>query len=264
LKDLVSGSSKNLLDCIKKDPALKLEVRTEGSAFVYYRKGKALAIKGIDKFDVDKKYQNTPALKLAKTNPQSYFTQMKGCIDKWLIANKNRAEFDTQQKIAASNQSATGTYLILDMEYQFSQAGVPKNDRIPKTRFDLLGLECATWKIVFFELKRGLGAISGKSGIKDHITNFKKHLYGIHKKLFWENLSIDIKNIIHDKTELGLLENVKLPDNFNVHNPELIFIFQSVGKDDREEYENYFSTETKGLNKEYKTIFLRNGEYTLS
>nr|HMM18178.1 hypothetical protein [Petrimonas sp.] len=173
---MTKGDLLPLLNFLKSDKDLRLEVRQGGKAFVYYRKGKALEI-GLNKFRVDEKYvKNTtfllPELELAKTNPADYFSQMKTIMDNYVDNVKKRSEFDTQQNIAANNQKQEDRYIIIDMEYAFPQSGLEKGKRVKRAGFDLLGLERETGKIVFFEVKKGGNALKGNAGIKSHIEDF--------------------------------------------------------------------------------------------
>jgi len=62
---MTKGDLLPLLDYIKSDNELLIEVRRDGDAFVYYRKGKALEIKELK---VDLKYGNVPSTNLAISN----------------------------------------------------------------------------------------------------------------------------------------------------------------------------------------------------
>jgi len=219
---LTNGDLIPLLNYIESDNDLRLEVRQKGEAFVYYRKGKALEIGGLK---VDEKYGNVPSAKLAVSTPSEYFRLIKKSIDNWLESEKKRAEFDTQQNIAQRNQDKEDRYIILDMEYAFEQNQIEKEKREKRAIFDLLGIERKTETITFFEVKKGMGATKGKSGIGEHINDFKTYLFGENSKFFRTNLINDIKNIVEDKIKLGILKDFDIPGNLEQHNPELIFIF---------------------------------------
>ncbi len=245
-----------LLDCIKRDNELRLEVRQNGDAFVYYRKGKALEIKNLK---VDSKYGNVPDTKLAVSAPADYFEKMKKCIDNWLTKNP-RGEFDTQQNIAKFNQDLDDKYIILDMEYAFEQNEIRKEDREKRGVFDLLGLERETGRIVFFEVKKGLGAIEGNSGIKAHIEDFEAYILKKNSLLFKANLIKDIENIINDKKTMGLIENFDVPKNLGIQDPELIFVFHPDNASEKEQfYSKLFKQE-----KYYKLIIVNNNNYKLN
>ena len=218
---MTKGDLLPLLNYIKSDNELRLEVRNR-DAFVYYRKGKALEIKSLK---VDIKYGDVPNTKLAISNPSEYFALIKRTIDKWLDTKKKRAEFDTQQNIAKSNQNKDDRYLILDMEYQFPQKKIEKIKREKGSGFDLLGIDRETNKIVFFEVKKGMDATKGSSGIESHVNDFENFLFGKFSKDFRTSLVQDINNIIKDKTTLGILEKFDLSMDFEKHDPELVFVF---------------------------------------
>lgn len=234
LDRLKSGDLKPLLNYIQSDPELRLEVRRNGDAFVYYRKGKALEIKNLK---VDKKYGNVPPTELAVSNPASYLTKIKQSIDNWLEKKKNRAEFDTQQNIATQNQYPDDKYIIIDMEYAFEQHKIPQEDRYKQATFDLVGVERTTGKVILFEVKTGLGAIKVKSGVDDHIKDFETILQGKNSEIFKEALFRDIENIVSDKKALGLITNFDIPSTMRQHEPELIFVFHPLKTTEIEQFE---------------------------
>lgn len=250
---LTKGDLKSLLDYIKEDNELRLEVRQNGEAFVYYRKGKALEI---GKLKVDGKYGDVPSTDIAVSNPQVYFNQIKQAIDNWLNIKKARAEFDSQQKIASFNQNKKDKYIILDMEYQFEQNQISKDKREKAAIFDLLGIERETGSIIFFELKKGMRATKGKSGIDDHIQDFDTYIKGRNSDIFRTNLLRDIENIISDKRELGILSDFEKPINLSEVAPELIFIFHPDNPSEIEDFE-------KQLNKRCKLVCVSDVDYKL-
>ncbi|MDR0769165.1 MAG: hypothetical protein LBE71_04605 [Dysgonamonadaceae bacterium] len=269
LERLKKGDLLPLLDYIKSDSDLRFEVRSGGKAVVYYRKGKALEIAN-GGFNVDEKYGNVPPKDLAGNTPKEYFQQIKKVIDDWVenSQKKHRPEFDTQQCIARDNQDKNDAYFILDMEYNFAQDRIDKSDRVKRAGFDLLGIERLTGKVVFFEVKKGLESLTGKAGIKSHINDFETCLYGKNSDVFRENLETDIKNIVHDKTELGIIDNYTLPADFCLKNMDidLVFIFEPNDPDDRDKYDKIFEKErinSKGAHKKYKTIFVTSTNYKL-
>lgn len=253
IESLTKGDLLPLLNYIKSDNELRLEVRQNGDAFIYYRKGKALEIKNLK---VDKKYENVPNTELAVLNPKEYFKLIKEAIDNWLDSKKQRAEFDSQQNIAKSNQDKSDKYIILDMEYAFEQNQIEKNSRVKRGVFDLLGIDKETSRIVFFEVKKGMSATKGKSGIDEHICDFEKHLFGENAKIFRSNLIKDIKNIIDDKTKLGILDNFSFSDAFEKQDPELVFVFHP----DNNSQIQQFSNELKNR---HKLIVVNHNNYKL-
>jgi hypothetical protein len=250
---MTSGDLSPLLSYIKSDSELRLDVRRNGDAFVYYRKGKALEIKNLK---VDKKYGNVPSTELAISTPKEYFKLVKKSIDDWLDNKKQRAEFDTQQNIAKHNQGKEDKYIILDMEYAFEQNQIEKRNREKRGVFDLLGLEIETNRIIFFEVKKGMGSTKGKSGIEEHIIDFENYLFGKQSDIFRKNLIKDIENIVEDKIALGIIKNFNISDSYKQYDPELVFVFHP---DDNSQIQE-FSNELKNR---YKLIIVSDNNYKL-
>ncbi len=231
---MTNGDLLPLLNHVKSDSNLRIEVRQNGDAFIYYRRGKALEIKDLK---VDKKYGNVPSTELAITDSREYFKLIKKSIDNWRF-NNPKPEFDTQQNIARYNQDKDDKYIILDMEYAFGQSKIEEVNREKRGVFDLLGIERETNRIVFFELKRGMGAVSGDSGVEQHILDFRKYLFGKNSKTFRTILIKDIKNIIEDKISLGILKNFSIHDNYEQQDPELVFVFHPDKNSQIQEFAN--------------------------
>jgi len=253
LDRLKEGDLLPLLKYVKSDNELRLEVRRNGEAFIYYRKGKALEIGSLD---VNKKYGKVPSTEIAISNPSKYFKEIKETIDVWLLKNKDRDEFDTQQNIAKFNQEIKDKYLVIDMEYAFEQHEILEKEREKKASIDLLGVERATGKIILFEVKTGLGAITGSSGIDDHINDFEKYLNGKHKNLFRKNLRQDVENIIGDKIQLGLIEDDNILNKISQEVPKFIFVFHPKSKSEIAS----FKTE---LNNRKELIIVSDKDYKL-
>ena len=251
---MTKGDLLPLLNYIKSDNELRLEIRRKNEAFIYYRKGKTLEVRGLK---VSSEYGDVPSTALAVSKPKEYFRLIKESIDNWLDCKKDRAEFDTQQNIAKFNQDQADKYIILDMEYGFEQNQIEINDREKPALFDLIGIERKTNRIVFFEVKTGMGATKGKSGIEDHINDFETYLFGKNSVLFKENLVRDIKNIIEDKIKLGILKNFEIPSDLGQLDPELVFVFHP----DKDSEITDFKRE---LQDRHKLIIVNNDNYKLT
>ncbi len=267
IKKLKEGSLKPLLTYLQKEQDyLKLEVRKGGKFIVYYKKCKVLEV-GLNSYSIDEKYfvdskapQNIA--QIIETEPKSYFDNVCEVVDRWLEKNQKN-EFETQQKIAHHNQRRDDNYIILDMEYQFSQKNIKKEERLKSATYDLLGIDTKTNKVIFFEVKRGLGSLEGKSGIAGHIRDFEEQLNGEHKELFIGDLLTNIKNIIKDKRTLGLLDYT-LPIDFSIKEVGLIFIFEPENTTDIEKYNLIFERENTSIHKSnYRTIFVSKEDYKL-
>lgn len=258
-----------LLNHIKADEKnIRLEVRCEGKAYVYYKKCKILDL-GLKSYKIDDKYfenKHKPDDIEDKiiNNPQQYFKDTLFVVDRWLDKHQKQ-EFESQQNIACDNQEENDRYIILDMEYNFSQSEIAKSDRVKKAGFDLLGIERQTGKIVLFEVKKGLKALTGKAGISIHIKDFEECLYGRNKDVFRNNLICDIKNIVSDKKILGLINNFDLPLSLSVDGIDLMFVFEPLLPSDIGNYPKKYKEEHQrsGSKKEYHTIFVSKNNFKL-
>lgn len=268
IKRMTHGDLEPLLSYIKTESKkLRLEVRRKGKAFVYYKKCKILDL-GLASYNIDKKYfenkQKPDDIKdKVIKNPDQYFKDTLSIVDKWLSKHP-KEEFETQQYIACENQNKNDRYIILDMEYNFSQSDIEENNRVKRAGFDLLGIERQTGKIVFFEVKKGLKALTGKAGIKTHIEDFEECLYGRNKDVFRKNLIDDINNILSNKKKLGLIDNFDIPANFSSDSTELIFVFEPVACN-KDDYFKIYNEEYKKSTsqKNYDTIFVSENNYKL-
>lgn len=268
IEKMTTGDLNPFLNYLKTEKKrLRLEVRRKGKCFVYYKKCKILDL-GLRSSHVDKKYfknkeePNNIREKIIN-KPEEYFEETIKIIDLWLL-NHPKEEFETQQNIAFFNQDKNDRFLILDMEYNFSQEGVKITNRVKQAGFDLLGIERKTGKIVFFEVKKGLKALTNKAGIKSHINDFEECLFGINKEIFRTDLISDIENIISDKMKLGLIEKNNLTKNISVDNVDLIFVFEPVDGE-KDNYPEIFEKEYKkaNTNKTFRTIYVKKENYKL-
>ena len=248
------GCLKKLFDIIKEDLDLSFEIRKDNEVMVYYRKGKVLTVKYTDENNYAIKpldcnyYKNSIkeddataitsfdaahlAYTLSHTNElRTYFRQAKNLVHKHKIG----LEFGVQQNIALGNRSFDKRFLVVDMEWQFSQEDIKKEDRIVKTRIDLIVVDTQTNEkgandIYLAELKVGTGATEGKSGIKDHIERTKKIT---DKTEMCKTIKNDIENIIDIKSKLGLIDGEKKELNLSSE-PKMMIILAYRGDEERE------------------------------
>lgn len=246
-----TGCLKKLFDIIVNDPELSFEIRKDNEVMVYYRKGKILTIKYTNRGNfkitpLDKKYNggSSPtdlfdAKNLANTLKRTsalrnYFTQAKTLVHKHKIG----LEFGVQQNIALGNRSFNNQFLVVDMEWQFSQAGINKANRIGKTRIDLIIVDTqlnvfGTNDFYLAELKVGTGAVEGKSGIVDHIRKTKAI---IDMDEVCNDLRKDIESIIDIKSCLGLIEGERKALKLSPK-PKMMIILAYRGKQEKEQLE---------------------------
>lgn len=213
-----NGIYKKLFEGIKEDAELSLEIRMNNQVIVYYHKDKILTT------SIDSK--GTPVIKMLdskyyknKKKPSVDLTDIKNLLKLTRIRIyfkeakelvyfcKKGEEFDFQQNIALGNHSFGQKYLVVDMEWQFSQSQIKKEERLSKTRIDLVIVDTIKNEngyndIYLAELKVGTGATSGKSGIIDHLHKTSEI---IQNPEACSSLIRDVTSIIDCKTKLGLL-----------------------------------------------------------
>ena len=221
VKAYKSGVFAKLLLGINEDPELSLEVRRNDEAMVYYHKDKILTtgfnkkgkpfVKLLDEKYYKDKESSKPSADISNianlkslTLIRKYFKEAK-----WLVFRyKMGAEFAIQQNIALGNQTFENRFIVVDMEWQFAQSEIPEDERIPKTRIDLVVVDTEKNSrgyndIYLTEVKCGLDATEGTSGVKAHVENTNKI---INKHEACLALIEDVKSIISVKRELGLIK----------------------------------------------------------
>ena len=260
IKCFKKGIFKKILEGVKEDPELTLEIRRDNETMVYYHKDKILTTRfkaGKPSVEaLDKKYyegKEKPKTQIEELNNlrsltyiREYFKEAKQFVNQWkAYKNKLGEEFIYQQNIALGNQSFDGKYIVVDMEWQLSQENLEK--RIPKTRFDLVIVDTEKNSdgyndIYLAELKVGTAATKNDSGIIDHIEKTEKIInYDIARNA----LVNDVQSIIKAKKELGLYQGDEKDFNFSPDvKPKMMLILfyrglkekKQLSKDEEEAY----------------------------
>ena len=241
------GCLQKLFDVIKEDPALSFEIRMNNKVMIYYHKDRILTIsycKGKPSIDTlsEKYYKNAtpPSVSFEdgdliqtlrnKSQLRQYFREAKLLVGRY----KEGVEFEVQQNIALGNRSFSNRFVVVDMEWQLPQSDIKKEERISRTRIDLVVVD--TQKndkgendIYLGELKVGMDAIGGKSGIIDHIEKTNKL---IRSPKACAILRKDVESIIRQKGALGLFEGdytgLKLSDT-----PRMMIILAYRGNEEK-------------------------------
>ena len=145
------GCLQKLFDVIKEDPELSFEIRMNNKVMIYYHKDRYLTIsycKGKPSIDIlsEKYYKNAtpPSVSFEdgdliqtlrdKSQLRQYFRKAKLLVGSY----KEGEEFEVQQNIALGNRSFSNRFVVVDMEWQLPQSDIKKEERIIKTRFDLV------------------------------------------------------------------------------------------------------------------------------
>lgn len=241
------GCLQKLFDVIKEDPELSFEIRMNNKVMIYYHKDRILTIsycKGKPSIDTlsEKYYKNAtpPTVSFEdgdliqtlrdKSRLRQYFREAKRLVDSY----KAGVEFEVQQNIALKNRSFSNRFVVVDMEWQLPQSDIKKEERISRTRIDLVVVD--TQKndkgendIYLGELKVGTGATDGKSGIDDHIKKTNKVMKSPKACAV---LKADVERIIRQKAALGLLEGDYAGLNLSA-TPRMMLILACRGSEER-------------------------------
>lgn len=215
------GRLQKLFDVIKEDPELSFEIRMNNKVMIYYHKDRILTIsycKGKPSIDIlsEKYYKNAtpPSVSFEdgdliqtlrdKSQLRQYFRKAKRLVSSY----KEGLEFEVQQNIALGNRSFNNRFVVVDMEWQLPQSDIKEEEKISKTRFDLVVVDMKRNErgendVYLGELKVGMGATGGKSGIVAHI---KKTNEFMKSPKACDVLRADVEGIIRQKAALGLLE----------------------------------------------------------
>ena len=220
---LEGGCLQKLFYVIKKDPELSFEIRMKNEVMIYHHKDRILTIhfsKGKPSIDIlsEKYYKNAtpPSVSfkyddLEETLKQTdqlrrYFKEAKRLVDTY----KSGLEFEVQQNIALGNRSFNNRFVVVDMEWQLPQSDIKKEERIIKTRIDLVIVDTkkngmGENDIYLGELKVGMGATGGKSGIKAHVEKTKEF---INNAKACAALRDDVKSIIRQRQSWDCLKEI--------------------------------------------------------
>lgn len=250
VKAYKTGIFKNLFKYINEDPELSLEMRVKNEAKVYYRKKLLLTTsfdsKGAPHVQMlNKNYYKGQAYPFKEkenlkelsnlrsfSNIRNYFNKAK----RLAYFKSMGEEFSFQQNIAMGNHTFDNKYLVVDMEWEFSQAG--SKDPIKKTRPDLVIVEVEKNEhgyndIYLAELKVGTGAKGGKSGIIDHVN---KTFEIIRRKEACASLIQDVTSIIENKKALGIINGKPKEFRF-AEKPKMMLISAYRGEKEKQELE---------------------------
>lgn len=195
---------------------------------------------------------------IQEKDAKKYFEQAKSVMDKWFDflekeLNIHHYEKEEQQNISMNNHFGNSDYTVLDLEYEVSTLSPFKyngpKDIVNKVRprFDIIAIDNKTHRLVVIELKKGMGATGGVSGIMPHIVCFK-HTIGRDKEGIFLK---EMKDLCNQKIELGFIDRTQFISD---ESPEFIFAFaDKPGEDKFEEFKKACQTESYSGNIIYLT-----------
>ena len=255
-KYLEGGIYHDFLMYVKSDKELAFEIRVKDEVMIYCQKNLILKISHRKNtsdnitmlspryYTNRKDGLNLNAQLLEPTDLQDmakvrqYFEDAKALCKKY----KSHDEFIVQQQYKSEHNSFSGKYLAIDMEWAPDQAKIPVEYRVAKTKVDLLVVsnepnEDGKHDVYLAEVKCGLGAVDGKSGIEDHVRMSQGI---INNQYVRQNLFQDVTSIIKQKIQLQLFEGTPIRYNFS-ERPKIMFILANSSEYDKQSFDRIIS-----------------------
>ena len=294
------GKLGGLIEMVKNDDELVLQIRDDYFN-VYYKGGNLLKVSSENSFQFDYNYykceigldtqdqrkkridkRRSVLESLKKTRDyKAFIADMKKLMDKywkWLERVHNRIlhEKDTQHALCISNTESTD-YTIIDLEFQVSTrkdciyhyepSSIPRHPGVDvyekSPRFDIIAVRNSDRRLCVIELKNGLDALVGKSGIGDHADSFEG---SIGKNPLAELMfTKEMEKVVSDKKRLKLLS-----DDFYIDEKlpiEFIYAYAFKSEDEngkKVERDSFIREQEKASCMNYKVIYLNKSDFTLS
>lgn len=247
---LAGGKFHKLFSVVQEDPELSFEIRTKDEVIIYYSK-KAIATisRGKKVKALEPNYYKGgegPNVDISKEATwrsvsliRNYFKQAKDIVYK----HSKKTEFAVQQNISLGSRSfdhalvvADHGLVVVDMEWQFSQAGLSK--RINRTRIDLVAIDSRpnTYgynDVYLVEVKHSLASTGGESGLQDHIDKTNEI---INCSAACNALNEDVLSIIEQKMKLGILKGAK-PELKLSPKPKMMFFLSYRSEEEKTKLE---------------------------
>ena len=248
-KYLIGGVYYDFLQYVKADKELAFEIRMKDEVMIYCQKNLILRISHRKnapdnitmlnpRYYTNRKDGLTLTIQLHESSDlqdihkvRQYFEDAKALCKNY----KSHDEFIVQQQYKAEHSSFDGDYLAIDMEWAPDQAAIPVEYRLKdKTKVDLLVVsnkpnEEGRHEIYLAEVKCGLGAVEGKSGIEDHVRMSQAIINNVYVR---QILLGDVISIIKQKTQLQLFEGTPKEYNFS-ERPKIMFILANSSNYDK-------------------------------
>ena len=234
--DLNNGFLKPLLEAVKSDTSLCLELRRD-SINIYYRGGSLMKITqsrcGYSVYFTEEYFKCgksvcLPAPHIRKNEDVvkwlEVLPKLKHVIDRYLGEHSNNDKSEFQQLIVRDNNFGSianyTDYYICDIEYASAYG-----------RFDMIAVHWPSTpaarmkqdnhRLVFIEKKHGDGALKGKSGLCKHIKDINAYL-SVSKNA--QNLKEDMRNVFNQKRNLGLIKCKRDLYDFSNEKPILLLV----------------------------------------
>ena len=152
-----------------------------------------------------------------------------------VLLNKGLDEQRCQHQICLENEFGKSDYTVIDLEYEVSSESEfryqgerkTKTGERPTPRFDIVAVRNINHQLCVIELKKGVNALSGTSGIQEHAESFANtigHDAGCQTAFINE-----MKGIIDLKKTMGLIpDDLFIDEKYPV---EFLFAYQFIATD---------------------------------
>ncbi len=289
IKRLLHGDLNQLFNTIKEDNELAFHIR-DNYVNVYYRGGNILKIKKKSKWFDEyyfftkalpfyKDYTSKKALKENKTQkaiehkkdlqqkrnelissavsaPKEFFRKAKEEMDRWFADNPKDERDEQHQQI--TDNSSSDDYCIIDIEYAIStkydyfceMQSDKGNFKVP--RFDIIAIN-REGQVCVIELKKGLQALKGTSGLGGHLQSYNSSI-ARNQKSFINHIC----TLNEQMKELGF-QNREI---MNMDTVKFMFAYKLSKKIDNEREKFYIESKNQKING-IECIFIESDSYKL-
>lgn len=287
-KSLTEGNLNKMMKLIRIDKDLDVQIRSN-YLNIYYQGGNIARVKSEKSIEFDKFYFYLDTKKVPKKDIEKnrkicddlksdrnlllkkikdgkyldFFLEAKKVMNKYNDSvEKNKEERMEQHKLSVANHFNKSDYTIIDLEYEvsirseFACIHIPdEKDKPKKPRFDIIAVS-KSGKLCVIEFKKGKGALSGTSGLKEHWDCYKQ---SIGRKT--EPFMAEMKNLLEQKQKLNLIDKeVKILDPI----PEFMFAFSYDNKHTIDKQNKVFEDKYKEIgNDKIKVLKLKNDSFQL-
>jgi hypothetical protein len=286
-KSLTEGKLKEMIDVVRNDDDLDIQIRNN-YLNIYYKGGNIARVKSENSVEFDKFYFYLDSENKDKKNIKNnkkicedlksernlllknfkegkyldYFSKAKIEMDKYNDSVKKKKNERMEQHIlSAENQYNKSEYTIIDLEYEVSINSEFRCKYIPmgkvepkKPKFDIIAVH-KSGKLCVIEFKKGIGALFGSSGLKEHWDCYELSI-GYNTQPFMEEM---IK-LLEQKQTLNLIDKeLKIIDP----EPKFMFAYSYDKKNTPKEQDEAFEDEYKKIGAQIKVLKLKKGIYKL-
>ena len=279
-KSLTEGKLNKMIELIRNDEDLDIQIRNN-YLNIYYKGGNIARVKSENSVEFDKFYfyfdsETTPKkniknetktcenlksernlllVKFKEGKYLDYFSEVKMIMKKYNDSvKKKKNERIEQHSLSKENQYNKSDYTIIDLEYEVSIKSefpctyIPSGKVEPKKpKFDIIAVN-KSGKLCVIEFKKGKGALSGTSGLKEHWLCYENSIFKNHEPFMKE-----MKNLLSQKQNLNLIDKeVKILNPI----PEFMFAYSYDDKHTHDEQDIAFDDKYNKIGKTIKVLRL--------